>query len=319
MSKLNQGELEHLFSRKHAHEHVYDMLLENLETMEMIERGCNLLETWVAIPAEYQTKQERKDTLASMNIQKIVEETLTRIISIRGETPLASLAGQIGVAYNFADTRQGITLAAEIIAVLYNTGFFEIYQPYFRSPYYVKPNFALDEESQEIVDKAMYLPPMVCKPNKLKHNRSSGYLTIKGESLILGKGINHHDEEIGLDVLNLMNSIPLSISTEFREYCLEEPTFDLTTVEGAENMSRVQLMHAVNQQRLNWEDHLRKSTALYDLMIEEGNKFYLTHKVDKRGRIYSQGYHINPQGTSFKKAVIELANKETIDVPSSFF
>jgi hypothetical protein len=160
---------------------------------------------------------------------------------------------------------------------------------------------------------------MLCKPNKLKHNRSNGYKTIKGESLILGNSINHHDGEICLDVLNIMNSIPLTINEEFREYCLEEPTFDLTTVEGAENMTRVQLMHAVTQQRLNWEDHLRKSTALYDLMIEEGNHFYLTHKVDKRGRIYSQGYHINPQGTSFKKAVIDLKRKEKIDVPANFF
>ena len=50
-----------------------------------------------------------------------------------------------------------------------------------------------------------------------------------------------------------------------------------------------------------------------------GNKFYFTHKVDKRGRLYCQGYHINYQSASYKKAMIELANKEIIDgIPAQF-
>jgi len=47
-------------------------------------------------------------------------------------------------------------------------------------------------------------------------------------------------------------------------------------------------------------------------MVSQGNEFYLTNKVDKRGRIYSQGYHINTQGTSFKKAMIDLAHEELV-------
>ena len=37
--------------------------------------------------------------------------------------------------------------------------------------------------------------------------------------------------------------------------------------------------------------------------------FYFTWKYDKRGRIYSQGYHVNIQSTSFKKSLINLHNK----------
>ena len=48
-------------------------------------------------------------------------------------------------------------------------------------------------------------------------------------------------------------------------------------------------------------------------MVSQGNRFYLTHKVDKRGRIYAQGYHITTQGTAFKKAMIELAEPEFIE------
>jgi DNA-directed RNA polymerase len=42
------------------------------------------------------------------------------------------------------------------------------------------------------------------------------------------------------------------------------------------------------------------------------DRFYLTNKYDKRGRTYSQGYHVNPQGADWNKGVIELADKELI-------
>jgi DNA-directed RNA polymerase len=43
------------------------------------------------------------------------------------------------------------------------------------------------------------------------------------------------------------------------------------------------------------------------------NEFYLTHKYDKRGRIYCQGYHVNYQGTPWNKAVIQFANEEIVE------
>ena len=43
-----------------------------------------------------------------------------------------------------------------------------------------------------------------------------------------------------------------------------------------------------------------------------GNHFYLTHRYDKRGRTYAQGYYINPQGNEWNKAVLEFADKEIV-------
>ena len=56
-----------------------------------------------------------------------------------------------------------------------------------------------------------------------------------------------------------------------------------------------------------------QSYCFYTLMATQGNRFYFTHKVDKRGRIYSHGYHINPQGSAFKKAMLELSEPELIE------
>ena len=59
---------------------------------------------------------------------------------------------------------------------------------------------------------------------------------------------------------------------------------------------------------------LREQT--YDvckLLIQSGNDFHFTHKVDKRGRTYSNGYSVNYQGNSFRKSIINLAHKELVD------
>lgn len=42
------------------------------------------------------------------------------------------------------------------------------------------------------------------------------------------------------------------------------------------------------------------------------DKFYLTHRYDKRGRIYPTGYWINYQGNDFAKALIEFAEPEKL-------
>ena len=75
----------------------------------------------------------------------------------------------------------------------------------------------------------------------------------------------------------------------------------------------------VREQKDNWMRYKRQSYYFYSLMANQGNKFYFGNKVDKRGRIYTQGYHINLQGTPFKKASLNFANKEQVTgVPDEF-
>ena len=84
-------------------------------------------------------------------------------------------------------------------------------------------------------------------------------------------------------MLNLMNAVPLKLNTEFLSTVEEEPTFERDT------QAQIDL----------WSDFKKQSYSFYSLIVNQGNEFYLTHKVDKRGRIYSCGYHINTQGTPF--------------------
>ena len=54
------------------------------------------------------------------------------------------------------------------------------------------------------------------------------------------------------------------------------------------------------------------------MALVKAEKLYINHKPDTRGRIYAVGYYINPQGTSFKKAMLQLANKEHLDNSIAF-
>ena len=45
---------------------------------------------------------------------------------------------------------------------------------------------ALDEEVLRYAYNAFYLPPLIIKPRTVRHNHDSGYITQRGESLILG-------------------------------------------------------------------------------------------------------------------------------------
>ena len=62
-----------------------------------------------------------------------------------------------------------------------------------------------------------------------------------------------------------------------------------------------------------FEKYDRTAKDVIDLLVKEGNEFYLTHKYDKRGRIYCQGYHVTYQGAPWNKACIEFADQEIIE------
>lgn len=319
--KETQILVEQAFSRKGIKQAVLDYMNSIPEVESVIDQGANLLRNWCESESSYDSKQVRKDHISQMDLKDLTVEVFVKIASLNTETTLNNLASQMAPMLGFSDTRVGITACAEVIAVLCDTNFFNLVKPHVNSSIYVKSNFALPDELQAYIERACYLPPMVIKPKVLRDNRSSAYLTVKGDSLILGGSHNHHNDPIALDVLNIMNGYELSLSKFMLDNVEEEPTHDLDTIEpkGDKPMTEIELARAIAQQKRNWIRHLEQCSYFYTHIRINGNKFYMTNKYDKRGRIYSQGYHINPQGASYKKACVELHNKEVIDVPNDFF
>jgi DNA-directed RNA polymerase len=94
-----------------------------------------------------------------------------------------------------------------------------------------------------------------------------------------------------------MNRVALKLNIDFISKVEEEPTFELDSQDKIDQ----------------WKRFKKQSFGFYTLMADQGNQFYLNHKVDKRGRAYAYGYHITTQGTAFKKAMLEFANEEIVE------
>lgn len=171
-----------------------------------------------------------------------------------------------------------------------------------------KPEFVtcyeISDDVQDMLDAFQYPLPMIQPPEHVSHNRQTGYVTIKG-SLILKD--NHHDEDICLDHINRVNSIPLSLNADVVAF-VENSWRNLDKPKPDEDMADFKKRLAA----FNRYDDV--SHQVVEALALQGENFWLTHKYDKRGRTYCQGYHVNYQGNSWNKAVVGLGEAEPLNM-----
>lgn len=282
------------WSRKHIDEKIREEIKNNPDMLERVEAGVESLQKYMQ-GQYYASKMKRIEQLSALNLEELVMEIFVGIAYIQREELFTSVTAQLASRLNFSDKVDAIKTVAEIVAVLGQMDVFDITKADRQASLMVVSRIPLSEGLIDYINHSQYLPPMVCEPLELTHNYSSGYLT-HNNSLVLGRG-NHHDGDLCLDVLNIMNSVPLKMGTDFLSQFEEEPTFDLDTQDKIDD----------------WNIFKKQSYEFYSLLASQGNKFYFNHKVDKRGRIYCQGYHLSTQGTAFKKAMLELADEELVE------
>lgn len=160
--------------------------------------------------------------------------------------------------------------------------------------------FTISADVQEELDRFQYPLPMVIRPRFLSTNKDNGYLTSTG-SVILKK--NHHDDDVCLDHLNRINEIPFKINFDTAQM-IKNQWRNLDKPKVGETKADFQ------KRKRAFEKYDRTAKDVMHLITEHDNKFYLTHKYDKRGRTYCQGYHVNYQGAAWNKAVIEFHETE---------
>ena len=281
------------FNRKHIDSKIRTAIEADADMVAKLNQGYDLVQKYMA-DTYYESKQKRIAQLQNMDIKAMVMDIFVGIAYCLRPELFTSVSAQLASRLKLSDRREAITTVAELMAVLCITDAFDICKEDKMASLTVMSRMQLPDNVLEFIENSQYLPPMVCEPLELTHNYSSGYLT-HNDSLILGTG-NHHDGDICLDVLNIMNKVALKLDTQFLSTVEEEPTFELDSQEKADL----------------WKQFKEQSYMFYLLMVECGNRLYLTHKVDKRGRIYASGYHITTQGTAFKKAQLELADEEIV-------
>ena len=123
-------------------------------------------------------------------------------------------------------------------------------------------------------------------------------------SMLLGGRLNHHEEKICLDHINKMNSIPLALNKAFLFAYKEKPKSE-------------KAVDTLEKQEL-WERYTHTCRHKYVHALVKADRLWLNHKYCTRGRTYAVGYYINSQGSSYKKASLELANKEYLNDEIAF-
>ena len=290
--KLSQYEIEEAFSKHNRNA----TILEELEVEEWfneeVEKGTQLIQEWLA-DEYYESKQIRLAKLSNLkSIADLVRYYFIQSTTFYVNMPLVSAGAMIAHKLdNLFDTKaESIKTTVELLAVLIPCDMYKLYRNEYEQ-YCIESRIVLSDETLNKLNQFMYLPPLIEPAQKLTKNNSSAYKTIKRDSLILGNSMNYHDGNISLDVLNTLNQTKLVIDYDFIDMVHEEPS--------------------EHTDKSNWDMYVQQRDFTYDL-LKEYDYVILSYKPDKRGRVYSQGYHINPQGNSYHKAMLTLYETEVV-------
>lgn len=286
-----QEEIEAKYSRKNIRTHIMDDIDSDHDVFQQMVK----LVTVYRSSNYYESKNKRIQQL-TLTSQDIVCELLAAILPIKIVSPIQAVCAQVGIHIGFKELLDGVKTASELIAVCEEAGVYDIYHntdAHNRTGTLgIKPNYSLDSATEAFIEQTKYLPPMLVQPRDWTNNHTGGYLN-ENDSVILGQ-LNHHEDEQSLDVINILQNISWAINevVDFEE--LSKKALD------------------THDKQVQFENMTKESLQVYEDLMKLGNKFYFTWKVDKRGRMYSQGYHCNLQGTEYKKAILNFSKKELI-------
>lgn len=277
------------------------------ENQQMIERIFNARQARALILKELgenQTLQAHARAAISklhMLTPELVEDTLVHLVQAKRAT-IPALVGVL--RYHFAGSPEPEQAAAVAIAAMMAVrliGYDDVRKQ-------AVVNYDISEHGHALIQQYMYLPPMIIPPLRIQddgRNRGSGYITQRNDSLLLRD--NHHEGDICVEHLNRLNQVALTINERVVKTLRNHWS-------GVERQQEDETFEDYQKRLKAFEKYEKDSFTVIALMIEMGNRFHLTHKNDKRGRSYCQGYHINYQGNTWNKACVELANKEKVHV-----
>lgn len=278
---MNQSTFEHTLHPYHISKDIQEYLLDKYT--DEIDSLTTSLREYIS-QSYWDSKNERLQAI-DKDLTKVILNILTQTVLIASDyVPLLTIASSVSFGLG---RYHDIQTCADVLWLINQTDLILI--DIVDDTRYIQSNMELPDELVNRLNIMCVLPPMLVKPRTLRHNKSCGYLTINKDSLILGDKENYHDECISLDVLNTLNSQALCLDLDICYKYEKEITGDEFTHNKAE------------EQFEYFRDVIQDKTIFF------------THKVDKRGRIYSQGYQFNCQGSSFEKACLQLKVKEFVE------
>lgn len=295
--RLRQMTYEDKFSRKNIRAWITAELHDSPELMELIESAQTHVRDWAKATRamSYPSKVKRITALLESDLDALVFDIMLEVCA-QGYGSYQAIAGKLANQLNNMNVFDAVKTVAEVMAVMCEYDCFDVIVAADSDTgiMMVQSHWELPETVLQKIADTLYLPPMICKPFKVTNNYTYHTMT-EMSSLILGNSVNHHNKPLAYDAINTASAISLALD----EYILgfnEVPNKELDTQEKVDAFNRMQIA----------------SSKVYQFLLDNGNKFYLRWKCDKRGRMYSQGYHVNIQSTDYKKALLSFADKELL-------
>lgn len=266
------------------------------ETQQLIEQRFAKYQTLPLLRNEFETTPSLMKLINGMDMpQGFVVELLVQMVLHRRAQPSVL----IGILCRYFDGDLQAT-ATHLEAIVVNT---ELVNYDMQIGVFIL-NFDVSNDVKALMQQYQYMPPMIVEPLEVTGNRGSGYLNDRGDSLLLKD--NHHEGDLALDSINRFNRTTFSLNQRIIKG-IRNTRKHLDKPKDGESFQDF-------RKRVEaFEKFERDCMFVFALLVNEGNRFHLTHKVDKRGRTYSQGYHVNYQGNDYSKAVIELADAELVE------
>ena len=251
------------------------------------------IETYINQQYTYDSKNERIKAIKVESLD-IAYQLAANIMRCNGTiTPVQGICTSLApLLHN--KLLDGIRTASEILAVCEGKLYDLLAHNYENNPtgtLAIEPKLKPSIDVLSRIEEFMYIPPLVIAPKVWKSNRGGGLHT-QEECCILGKH-NYHKNKQALDCLNILQDIEWELDPAILQL-KEQPNKILNT---SEKVIQFKIMRIT-------------SSRVYKEYV--GIPFYFMWKFDKRGRMYSSGYHINFQSTDYKKALLSFVKQEVI-------
>jgi len=269
---------------------VRELILSNIDKEHSTYAiSVELIDNFLNTVAPYESKQERIDEVG-VPTDAIVEAIFVSLLPLKVVTPIQTVIGQVASVFSYWDRLDDFKMAADCIAELGDIGLFELVDQYDydnnEKTIGIKSFFALDEDVQEEVDSILYTPPAF-KPFQYDKN---GYIN---GTYCTPKAFARRDVEQNIHYLNTIQKVKYKLNKDMLRF---------------KEVANKVLTDGKSQKQ--FAKHVEETKAICKDYKDAG--FYFKWKYDSRGRSYPNGYHINGQGSEYKKAMLNFAHEEKL-------
>lgn len=313
-----QEQVEHLDNIRTIEADIKAFLEQQQPFMDEFNKALTTLGKWSNHTFSYESKNQRLQQLKHVDLKEILWSVCIFLcINARDQELFVNVAVPLADQLGYGDRFDGIQTIMEIVAVVSRSS--RLCSTFKRSKQgqmLIKCNYKLPEDMWTKAASRMHKPPIMSKPKHVKNNLQSAYRTYN-KSVFCKSHVNHHDGDVCLDVINIVNNVRLAADLEFMSYLQDEPSEEIKS-KNAQYLSSAEIAELIEMRKENFEKFLLEQSYHISLLENYGNDFSLNHRVDARGRLYAEGYIFNYQGNDYRKAMLNFAEEVELEIPNEF-